>query len=196
MIGSMPIRAADPAWWAARGVTNGSPKDDYALANQGQLKRIALEAGNELNSFLPGGAGAAIDALISGWTNTANADDYAVFNLGQLKSVAIPFYDRLVTAGLASGYPWTATTADDDDYATANIGQLKYVFRFSRDNDEDGIDDLWEIQVVGSLGVLNGGSDADGDGASDLAEFAANTSAVDPAPALTLTEPGWAPLLP
>ena len=190
------LLASDPAWWAARGVTTGAAKDDYALANQGQLKKIAAEARNELNSFLTGGAGPNVDPLVNGWANTANADDYAILNLGQLKAVALPFYDRLIASGLAAGYPWTAATTDDDDYAPVNLGQLKYVFRFSRDNDEDGIDDLWELRVAGSLSVLNGPTDADGDGVTDLAEFVANTSPLNPAPAFVVVAPVGVALVP
>jgi hypothetical protein len=57
-----PVVAATPDWWAARGVlkrdptTNQlAPANDYAVINQGQLKRFAAAAAMELNVRLPGG---------------------------------------------------------------------------------------------------------------------------------------------
>lgn len=88
---------ADPAWWSSRGVVDSQQSaEDYAKLNVGQLKHMATKARDELNAFLPNGAGAAIDTLVLGWANTANADDYAVCNLGQLKAVAKLYWDRLI----------------------------------------------------------------------------------------------------
>lgn len=128
----LPGFAAAPAWWAERGViiTNASP-DDYAPANQGQLKNIAKSALAEMDAKLPGGAGQPLHDLVDGWSNpNAQTNDFAPLNLGQLKNVAKPFYDRLIAAGLASAYPWASSTAHADDYAVANIGQVKNLFSF------------------------------------------------------------------
>ena len=124
--------AAAPAWWSERGVTvaNAAP-DDYAPANQGQLKNIAKAAVAEMDARIPGGAGQELHDLVDGWsTPSAQTNDFAPLNLGQLKNVVRPFYDRLIAAGLASSYPWSSSTAPADDFAVANIGQVKNLFSF------------------------------------------------------------------
>ena len=133
--------AQAPAWWTARGVTNGQPADDYAVANIGQLKHIATKAAEEIQArySASGGAGSAINNLIVQWQNpSASVDDYAAVNQGQLKYVAAIFYDRLNALGytgapLRAGetYPWSVDTGDDDNFALANLGQLKFVFSFN-----------------------------------------------------------------
>ena len=124
--------AAAPAWWAERGVTIASATpDDYAPANQGQLKNIATAALAELDAKLPGGAGDALHSLIGSWsTPGAQTDDFALVNVGQLKNVAKPFYDRLAAAGSGSDFPWPVAPRPADDFAIANIGQLKALFSF------------------------------------------------------------------
>ncbi|MBN8457898.1 MAG: laminin G domain-containing protein [Verrucomicrobia bacterium] len=44
----------------------------------------------------------------------------------------------------------------------------------SPDGDGDGMDDTWEIANFGTVGAQNGGGDPDGDGATNLEEFAFN----------------------
>lgn len=124
--------AAAPAWWAQRGVTVANASaDDYAPANQGQLKNIAKAAVAEMDAKLSGGAGQQLHNLVDGWSNpTAQTNDFAPLNLGQLKNVAKLFYDRLIAAGLASAYPWASSVAPADNFAAANIGQVKNLFRF------------------------------------------------------------------
>lgn len=56
------------------------------------------------------------------------------------------------------------------------------------DADLDGMNDLWELNFFGNLG-RNGSADLDGDGATDLAEFAAGTNPTDAAPVLTINAP-------
>jgi alpha-tubulin suppressor-like RCC1 family protein len=124
--------ATAPTWWTQRGVivANASP-DDFAPANQGQLKNIAKAAVAEMDAKLPGGAGVDLHNLIDSWAApTAQTNDYASLNLGQLKSTAKLFYDRLIAAGLSTGYPWTGSSDAADDFAVANIGQLKNLFGF------------------------------------------------------------------
>ena len=128
----LPTFAAAPAWWSERGVTvtNAAP-DDYAPANQGQLKNIAKAAVAEMDANLPGGAGNELHDLVNGWSNpSAQTNDFAPLNIGQLKNVARMFYDRLIAAGLASSYPWSSSSSPADDFAVANIGQLKNLFAF------------------------------------------------------------------
>lgn len=116
-----------------------------------------------MNSWLPGGAGPALESLVKGWYQTtpggdfllnsqgrrqplvtAHTNDFAVVNLGQLKTVAKPFYDRLIAVHYQLTYPWQDGSADD--FAAGNLGQLKNLFSFGqdRDSDQDGIPDWWE----------------------------------------------------
>lgn len=150
-------QAVAPEWWAGQGVINTQhTADDYAAANVGQLKNLAQKAAAEMNSSLPGGAGAEIDTLIASWNAAPAAgvtrDDYAAVTLGQLKNVARPFYDRL-----SLGYPWWTDLAPND-FTAANVGQLKRAFAFA----------------VPSQATL-GSTDNDGDGFSDVLEFIAGT---------------------
>ena len=177
------LHAVAPTWWAERGVIAvGAPADDYHLVNQGQLKNFALGAWVEMQAKLPGGAGAALTALVSGWTVPgAQTDDFATANRGQLKNLAKVFYDRLDQAKYHGTplvgwqmYPWTDTDpADDDDYAYANIGQVKNVFSFDLrpDTDGDGMPDWWEDPRSNSLDMndpADATGDPDGDGLLNL----------------------------
>jgi len=121
-----------PSWWIQRGVlVENAAADDYAPANQGQLKNIANAAAAEMDARLTGGAGDQIHSLISSWsTNDPSVNDFAPINLGQLKNVARPFYDRLIAAGLLNVYPWLTSLNSPDDFAVANIGQVKNLFAF------------------------------------------------------------------
>ena len=121
--------AGAPAWWAQRGVlVSGATADDYAAVNQGQVKNIAKQGYEEMKATLPGGAGAALDAV---WANPVpSTDDYRAINLGQLKTLAQPFYDRLAQLDAAIVYPWCTATTPADDFALVNIGQVKNLFSF------------------------------------------------------------------
>lgn len=108
-------KSAPPAWWSdpASPVVEegGTIEENYAPANLGQLKNMALKAKIHLNANLVGEAGSAIDALVNGFEPRAGqgytqqqidafiAENYAPINLGQLKAVAKPLYDRLHAAG-------------------------------------------------------------------------------------------------
>ena len=159
-------QAAYPAWWTSQGVVNpAAAPNDYAAANQGQAKNMAVGAVSELNGDLAqfGGAGEALDqlaaALLSG--TSAQTNDYAVVNLGQLKALAQPFYDRLLSLGYTAGplssgtYPWLSSGHAANDYAVANLGQLKYLFSFDlvADANGNGIPD-WQpgIDPAGTVG--------------------------------------------
>ena len=152
--------AESPAWWTARGIQNTNPANDYAAANQGQVKNIATAAVAELDASLPGGAGDVLLALASNLSGTTpNTNDYAAVNLGQLKTVAKPFYDRLSDFGydgapLSPGqkYPWEGSTRQPNDYAMANIGQVKNLFSF----DVTSID--YYNGTLPTLKIISGGN--------------------------------------
>lgn len=175
--------AVAPEWWQTHSVLNGSPADDYAVANVGQLKNLAKKAALEMNDSLPGGAGDAINTLIASWSAAPAAgvarDDYAAANLGQVKAVAQLFYDRLAAVGAhAPGpHPWGGVNADD--HALANLGQLKTVFAFDiplLDANGNGIPDTWEMLMFGNLDQ-DMDADFDFDGLSNREEFLAGTRA-------------------
>lgn len=136
VIPRLPAAAAklDPVW-----PTDYPTPDDYAIANVGQAKHIAMRAVDELEHTLSVPASPEIIGLISPWMQSAiNRDDYAALNQGQLKAVAAPFYDHLQFLGqtipqIPSGqtYPWTVSTSDDDSYSVANLGQIKNLFSFN-----------------------------------------------------------------
>jgi hypothetical protein len=176
-----------PSWWSDRGVLiEQGVADDYAPANQGQLKNIAKAAVTEMDAKLSGGAGETLHQLIASWSNpNSQTNDFAPLNLGQLKNVAKSFYDRLISIGLATEYPWTNSPNASDDFAVANIGQVKKLFSFELpaidplyDGDHNGLPDAWERQYFGQTGVDPNG-DPDGDGTSTLQEYLNHTDPTD-----------------
>lgn len=191
---STSVAATHPAWWDYRSVLSAGAAKDYAAANQGQVKQIALMTFQEFETRLPGGAGPALTALIASWQQPPAAGvvrkDYAAINQGQLKSIAKLFYDRLAEIGyhgapLPAGrtYPWTATTADDQSYAGANLGQVKYLFAIDLnaflatvdDTDGNGLSDAWERAYFTHIGV-NPYDDPDNDGLNNLQEYLRGTN--------------------
>ena len=152
---------ARPGWWNSDGavltpvvvtnsgiVTTNYAPNDYAVANQGQLKQFTVAAVSELNARLTnsGGAGPALSNLVYGWqqdyatngyaTNTANPyrpykpSDFQAINVGQLKYIASLVYGQLDQAGYAGLYPSWITQNTTTDNSAANLGQLKEVFNF------------------------------------------------------------------
>jgi len=146
--------AAFPAWWFEREViprknpavaaplwlSGDYPAgDDYAPVNLGQVKAMVKGAVDDLNSKLPNvtdvdgvsdGAGRALNDLVAQWPPApALPNDNVAANLGQLKAVTALVYDRLISAGHYTAYPWVESPGVNN-YATANLGQLKNFFSF------------------------------------------------------------------
>ena len=172
--------ATAPAWWTTRGVLkSGATADDYAAANQGQVRNIAKQAYEEMKARLPGGAGAELDALWA--TPAASTADYRAVNLGHLKNLAKPFYARLIALGYTTAYPWASPAHPADDYALANLGQVKALFAFDlsvapehggTDTDGDGLPDGWEVKY-GLNPLVNDANAPDlcGDGLTNLQAY-------------------------
>lgn len=104
--------AADPAWWAARGVTTGNPASNLSPATIGQAKHMAAMALGELGARLPAqeflalknAVAAVVDldvpALPPGYNPAPRPPGYIgpnnhVLLVGELKALAKPFYDHL-----------------------------------------------------------------------------------------------------
>lgn len=186
LLQSATALAPGPAWWVGDTQTVIDPTavpDDFAVANAGQLKYMARQAMLAMDAELPGGAGAAIHALVDPWGTTEQTatkpDNGLAINQGQLKHVAAPFYDRL---GLP--YPWAGASAVTDNYALVNLGQLKHVFSFElKFRTLGGTStavtipaavlqaalDAWNALPVKPLG--SSADDFDGDGIPNLQEY-------------------------
>ena len=184
---------AAPGWWGARGVLlPGAPTDDFAVINHGQLKTLARAAIQEMNATLDGGAGTALNALLSQWQNhTSQADDYAAVNAGQLKTLAKLFYDRLAAANAPVTPPAWLNSSSSEDFAPVNIGQAKTLFAFEitsgtnwldLDDDNDGLTNGQEI----TLGTDPNLTDSDDDGVPDGQELADGTDPLDPSSNATI----------
>jgi len=176
-----------PQWWLDQGVissdTNATP-NDFAVANQGQLKWIATQCANELALNLSPSEeiGSKIQSLLDSFTY---ADNNATLNQGQLKNAAEPFYDRLYELGATNAYPpgttgkypWTEDAGDDASHTAANVGQLKHLFNLNigyllLDTDGDGLPDWWEQKYgLNPFDSSDGAKDADGDGVTNQEEY-------------------------
>ena len=182
---------AAPSWWADRGVVlPGAATNDFSAINLGQLKNMATNAYEELQSSLAavGGAGGAVSNLVNSFSNENN---YAAANIGQLKTVAQPFYDRLIEVGMVTNVPWTSALGDDSDFSVANIGQMKNVFSFDFAADADG-DGLSNGEEINDIGTDPLDADTDDDGLTDgdeANEFGSNPLVADPWPEIVILWP-------
>jgi hypothetical protein len=190
MLQSATAVAPGPAWWGSQSVADPDAlPDDFAVANVGQLKYIATKAAAALEAEFPGGAGTAINALITSWNSPpasgVTRDDYLAINQGQLKAVAALFYDRL-----GQPYPWAGSSAAQDDYQLVNLGQLKHVFAFELKFRTPGTPSQIPAATLAAalaqwqaLPVKPAGSsedDFDGDGIPNLQEYLMGSPLFDP----------------
>lgn len=88
-----------------------------------------------------------------------------------------------LATGEFSGYAWSANCG----WIALGTGRLKTDRMEIRDTDGDGISDVFEITVTGSLTNMTASTDTDGDGQSDKAEYTAMTNPLDPNSALKIT---------
>ena len=191
-------RAADPAWWATRGVTTSSPQSNLSPATIGQAKHMVAMALAELQTRLDTPTFQALQADVATLVSLAvppTPDDFAkqkqVLLVGQLKALARPFYDRLRALDAPwvnqkmylasirlqepgsnplsySPYPWSVTTTDDSNYSPATLGQLKAAFSLHYED--------WGIPEPADPPLPSGPYDTDSDGLSDVTEMAMGTS--------------------
>lgn len=194
--------AAPPAWWSVGPLTvlTAAPADDFAYANQGQLKHFTKVLVQYLNGPSGIGAGTSLNALVTSWaTPTAATDDFSRTNVGQVKQIGNLVYDRMVATGklfvppgTTHAYPWTSAIGDDDDFAYANIGQIKQLFNFelagAGDRDGDGLPDISELVFSKTNpdsadsdgdGIPDGREDTDGDGIINWQDYLRNTDGDD-----------------
>ncbi|RYD27853.1 MAG: hypothetical protein EOP86_23945 [Verrucomicrobiaceae bacterium] len=152
MAAGIPLRAAEPSWWARQGVKNTNAANDHAVATVGQAMHVAACARQEFDAAFSviGGAGKTINELIANYYTVRN---FNAIRIGQLKYIASLYWNRLGELGIypllpngRPAYPWTPATGDDNDNALATLGQLKTVFSFvtDADSDSDGLPDWWE----------------------------------------------------
>jgi hypothetical protein len=145
-----------PSWWsdpASRILDPHATAENYAPANLGQLKHVATQARDHLNAAIAqfGGAGAEIEAVITGFTQ---ADKFAPANLGQLKMVfSFDMQDFATGDSDNDGLP--------DSWEMQHFGTLAY--NGNDDPDEDGLDNSGEYAA--RTNPLSW--DTDGDGLSD-----------------------------
>ena len=96
---------------------------------------------------------------------------------------ADPLRPRIdLTTGEFSGHAWAANIG----WINLGTGYLRTGSITWPDTDGDGIGDAWEMQRFGNLGAAGASTDFDRDGASDAAEFAADTDPSDPASRLDI----------
>ena len=174
-----------PAWWSAGEnpiVDPSASPVDYGAAVVGQLMNMAKGAQTHLNATdpatpFPGGAGAELDTLVTGWENSGESTHYAALLVGQLKAVADTVYSRLIAEGYELERPWDAGGVPDRDFMIATTGQVKAVFAFDvhLDDDGDGVPNMREKV----LGTAPDNPDTDGDGVLDGIEIAEGTDPND-----------------
>lgn len=198
----------------AQSTINGFYRHAYA-ANAGWIdfRPTAVDGVRVTDTFLSGYAYAAnfgwIDfgrgAPANGHTySNASATDYGVnlsleghlsgyayaANIGWIAFEQEKGLPRInLRNGLVSGHAyaanlgWISLATNLSILATASIHRP--------DADEDGMPDGWESYYWGSRNVANAGSDSDGDGSPDAAEYLAGTNPRDPLSHFRIIAQSW-----
>jgi hypothetical protein len=178
--------AANAGWVSAYGDgTNGAVIGQYFCSGYlygANIGWITLGDGAPNNGYAYGNADGADSGVnhdgagrLRGLAWSANAGWLAFEDTGN------PRVD--LATGCLSGYAWGANLG-----WVSLDGVRTTVLRAGADSDGDGIPDAWEYLKAGSLRVLSGsGHDADSDGASDVAEYGADTDPQDGASLLAFT---------
>ncbi len=183
--------AADPAWWAARGVQNSSVASNLSPATIGQAKHMVSKALAELQTRLPAADYQALQADVAGIVDLALPVIPADFErqreillVGQLKALAKPFYIRLRAWDAA----WLDGQMEQSKTRLVLRGPLSETFgdyfspypwtESSQDDTNFGIATVGQLKSVFALRfeTIGTAQDSDGDGISDSAEIAAGTS--------------------
>jgi hypothetical protein len=154
---------------------DGTPADGIAYSQTNASDYGVNVAASELFGEAPGRLrGFAYGANI-GWISFPAAGDPRV-DLG---------------TGRLSGYAYSANVG------WINLGEFTLSARTSiargRETDRDGIPDHWELAWFGALTVARAGSDFDGDGESDYAEYLADTDPTDARDRLRIVQFGFDP---
>jgi hypothetical protein len=170
LLAVVSLYATQPSWWTGLGAVNPSATpDDWAMANEGQLKQFTLEGVTEMNTYLlPLGAGSDLNTLVGGWIidygsngysgSNPKPSDFQAMSVGQLKYIGGMVWTQLVAGGYTSSLPsWLIVTSSDAQ--AANLGQLKTVFNFDLTYSSDGssLPDWWLIHYFGGLTVSGTG---------------------------------------
>lgn len=161
---SVDVNAAEPLWWATRGVKTSAGASNKSVATSGQAKWFLRCALAELRLRIPPESYRLVQAEIIKKVNLAPPiapedleRERSVLLVGQLKAVAKPLYDQLRAINsswldgemmnsatqvtepgssppLLSPYPWSVGLTDDSNRAPATLGQLKAVFALRIEN--------------------------------------------------------------
>ena len=135
---------------------SGSPANGYSYANAGTDHGVNHDGQGNLSGF----AWSANTGWINfGWASSSDPNRPRV---------------NLLT-GEFSGYAWSANTG----WINLGTGLLTARSMQDADEDHDGIPDSWEMLHFGNLTASDASTDHDGDGASDLAEYAADADPAD-----------------